>query len=72
MPVDVHDVMELLSTISNNKGLKVTMKQSVKGGVIAGVSTAIGGLVAGPPGLAAGKIYLYEPPWASFILCISL
>lgn len=54
MPIDIKDVMTLLSTLSKEENLRVTVKQSVRGGVIAGLTTAMGGIIAGPPGLAIG------------------
>ncbi|XP_045675147.1 protein C19orf12 homolog isoform X2 [Phyllostomus hastatus] len=54
MSVTVEDVMRLLCSISKEKKMRVTIKHSLRGGVVAGVTTAIGGLLLGPPGLALG------------------
>ena len=56
MPIEVDDVMQLLCTLSDEADLKVSVKESVKGGVITGMAATAGALVMGPPGLAIGKI----------------
>ena len=58
--MDVEDVMRLLTSISEDANLRVTVKESLKGGVIAGCITAAGGLAAGPVGLAVGQY----TPWS--------
>lgn len=55
MPVDVEDLIQLLSVLAGEAGMQVTVKESVKGGIITGVVAAAGGLIMGPPGLAVGK-----------------
>ncbi|XP_074645197.1 protein C19orf12-like [Tubulanus polymorphus] len=57
MPVDVEDLLKLLGTLSDEANLRVNVKESVKGGLIAGLSTAIGGVLLGPPGLAIGGAF---------------
>lgn len=50
------DVMRLCCNLSANQQIKVAVKHSAKGAAVAGGSAFIGGLLAGPPGLAVGKI----------------
>jgi len=40
--------------LSEENGLRVTVKESIKGGVIAGCGALAGGLVGGPVGIAVG------------------
>lgn len=48
--------MRLCSNISANQQIKVAVKNSGKGAAVAGGTAFIGGLLAGPPGLAVGKV----------------
>ncbi|XP_053528177.1 protein C19orf12 homolog [Artibeus jamaicensis] len=56
MPVSVDDVMKLLCSISNKKGLEVVTKGQWRGVMHAGICAGIGGLLAGPPGIAVGGV----------------
>ena len=60
MPVDIDDLIQLLSILADEAGLKATVKESLKGGFITGVMAAAGGLIIGPPGLAVGKGFIYD------------
>lgn len=55
MPLDVDDVLQLLAQLADDTELRVTVKESLKGGVITGAAAVIGGVLLGPPGLAIGK-----------------
>ncbi|KAI3376748.1 hypothetical protein L3Q82_000347 [Scortum barcoo] len=48
------DVMRLCCEISAHDQIKVAVKNSTKGAVVAGGSAFVGGLLAGPPGIAVG------------------
>ncbi|XP_030060254.1 protein C19orf12 homolog [Microcaecilia unicolor] len=54
MPVRINDVMALLCHISDQQKMKVAIKHSGKGALIAGASAFLGGLMGGPPGIAIG------------------
>lgn len=54
MPVDTAAVMHTLATLSDEQDMQVCVKESLKGGLYAGVSTVCGGLLLGPIGLALG------------------
>ena len=54
MVIKYEDILRVITTLGDDENLKITVKQSAKGGLIAGVSCAVGGLIAGPPGLAVG------------------
>ena len=54
MPVSKGDLEKVIKVIADKEALKVTVNNSVKGGVTAGISTAIGGIFLGPVGLAIG------------------
>ncbi|XP_014772542.1 protein C19orf12 homolog [Octopus bimaculoides] len=47
-------ILDILYLISEEENIKVTVSESAKGGLITGISTAIGGVLLGPPGLALG------------------
>lgn len=56
MPVDTQDVIELVSRITCEDGIKVTVKQSLKAGFMAGGGAMVGGLLGGPVGVLIGGV----------------
>ena len=57
------DVMRLCSDLSANQQIKVAVKSSAKGAVVAGGTAFLGGLVGGPPGIAVGEeLIIYTSP----------
>jgi len=54
MVIRTDEIVNIISKLSDESGLKVTVTESVKGGVIAGAACTIGGVLLGPPGLAIG------------------
>lgn len=52
----IDDVMRLCCEISAHDQIKVAVKNSTKGAMVAGGSAFVGGLLCGPPGIAVGKI----------------
>jgi len=54
MPVSVVEFQRVMAILADEDQLKVTVKSSAYGGVVAGVATTVGGIVAGPPGLLIG------------------
>lgn len=54
MPINTVEVLSLVTQVCEDENLRVPIKESVKGGFIAGTTTAIGGLLGGPVGLAVG------------------
>uniref|UniRef100_A0A8C3DTZ3 Uncharacterized protein n=1 Tax=Corvus moneduloides TaxID=1196302 RepID=A0A8C3DTZ3_CORMO len=58
MPIRVDDVMQLLVRIASVKGMKAAVAHSGRGALLTGASAFVGGLLAGPPGIAAGECAL--------------
>lgn len=54
MPVDLQEFIDGLAILADNHNLRVTLQKSGKGALICGTCCFIGGLVAGPVGLAIG------------------
>ncbi|XP_076002956.1 protein C19orf12 homolog [Genypterus blacodes] len=54
MPPRIDDVMRLCCDVSAHQQIKVAVKNSTKGAVAAGGVAFVGGLLAGPAGIAAG------------------
>ncbi|XP_061620989.1 protein C19orf12 homolog [Phyllopteryx taeniolatus] len=52
----VNDVMRLCCDLSAHEHIKVAVKSSAKGALMAGGSAFVGGLVGGPPGIAVGGV----------------
>ncbi|XP_028257314.1 protein C19orf12 homolog [Parambassis ranga] len=48
------DVMRLCCEISSHDQIKVAVKNSTKGAMVAGGTAFVGGLLGGPPGIAVG------------------
>ena len=63
MPVNTSEILSLVSKICEEEKLRVAFTESLKGGFIAGGTTIIGGLLAGPLGLAAGTYILPIAAW---------
>ena len=61
MVIRTDEILSILSKLSDESGLKVTVQESVKGGVVAGTACTIGGVLLGPPGLAiGGKVHIFS------------
>ncbi len=54
MVIRYTDILTAISTISDAEGIGVTVTESAKGGLIAGVGCFAGGVLGGPVGLAVG------------------
>ncbi|KAK2560796.1 hypothetical protein P5673_016599 [Acropora cervicornis] len=54
MPVSAVELQRVLAILADEDQLKVSVKSAGYGGVVAGVTTTIGGLIAGPAGLLVG------------------
>lgn len=54
MPISTSDVIDLLCTLAEEERLKVTLSESLKGGLITGITAAIGAFFLGPMGLPIG------------------
>ena len=54
MPVSAVQLQQVLAILADQDQLKVTVRASGYGGVVACVTTTIGGLIAGPAGLLVG------------------
>ena len=54
MPVSAVELQRVLAILADEDQLKVSVKGAGYGGVVAGVTTTIGGLIAGPAGLLVG------------------
>lgn len=54
MPLSPRDLQRVLAILADEDQLKVTVKSSMYGGVLAGVMTTVGGLLGGPPGMLVG------------------
>lgn len=56
MPISQYDLQRVIAVLADEEELKATVKGSLKGGLLAGITTTLGGLVFGPPGLMVGGI----------------
>lgn len=54
MPVSVTDLQRVMAILADEDELKVTFRGAAYGGVIAGITTTVGGLLGGPAGLLVG------------------
>ncbi|KAF0297567.1 Protein C19orf12 [Amphibalanus amphitrite] len=55
MPLDRHDVMALLAQLAEEEEMRVTVKGSAQGALLAGAGAFFGGLLMGPVGLLIGS-----------------
>lgn len=63
----VDDVMRLCCEISGQEQIKVAVKSAAQGAAMAGSAAFVGGMLAGPPGLAVGGVMgsVFASWWAS-------
>ncbi|XP_077982318.1 protein C19orf12 homolog [Glandiceps talaboti] len=54
MPVNAEELIRLLAMLSEEEQMKVAVRQTLKGGLIAGSFATVGGLLGGPVGIAVG------------------
>lgn len=54
MPINTSEILTLVTQVCEEEKLRVPVKESLKGGAIAFATTTVGGLLAGPVGLAVG------------------
>lgn len=54
MPVDFKEFLDGIAILADNHNMRATVRQSSKGALICGTCCFVGGLLAGPVGLAAG------------------
>lgn len=66
MPINTEQALSLVTQLCEEEKLRVTFKESLKGGAIAGITTIIGGLLGGPIGLAIGK-WSFSSFWGSWM-----
>jgi hypothetical protein len=54
MTIDTNAIMKVVTDIMGERQIQITVKQSLKGAFITGTCSLVGGLIAGPIGLAVG------------------
>lgn len=59
MPINQTELLNVAQTIAEEENLQVTVKESLKGGCIAAGGAIMGGLLAGPVGLAIGIVFSF-------------
>ncbi|XP_063233776.1 protein C19orf12 homolog [Bacillus rossius redtenbacheri] len=56
MPLNTRELLNAASVLAESRNMRVTVKESFKGGCVAGASTMVGGLLLGPAGMLIGGI----------------
>ena len=54
MVIEYNEISNVLTKFAEDEDIRITVKQSAKGGLIAGFICALGGLIAGPIGFIFG------------------
>lgn len=54
MVVNTSALMEAVAVLTDDRNLRVTIQQSGKGALVCGACSFIGGIIAGPVGMAVG------------------
>ncbi|XP_053663296.1 protein C19orf12 homolog [Anopheles marshallii] len=54
MPINTRELLDAVAILTDKNSMRVTLKSSAKGATVAGSSTFVGGLLAGPVGLLVG------------------
>jgi hypothetical protein len=76
MPINSTQLLSVVSQITEDRHVRVTISESVKGGCIAATTTVVGGIVLGPVGLAIGVccawvVNCFHKSWEYFEQIIS-
>jgi hypothetical protein len=54
MTIDTNAIIKVVTDITGDRQIQITAKQSLKGALITGTCSLVGGMLAGPIGLAVG------------------
>jgi hypothetical protein len=54
MPLNSREILNVVTELTEDRRVLVTVRESLKGGCIAATATIIGGIMLGPAGLAVG------------------
>lgn len=54
MPINSRELISVVAQLTEDRHVRVTIRESLKGGCIAATTTVIGGIILGPAGLAIG------------------
>ena len=54
MPINTREILSIVSQLTKDRNVRVTVKESIKGGAITGATSAAGVFLMGPPGVAIG------------------
>lgn len=54
MVINTNQLLSAVAVLTDDHNMRITMKKSGKGALVCGASCFIGGLIAGPVGLAIG------------------
>lgn len=55
MSIATQELLDVVAELATIREMKVALNVTAQCGLMAAVSTMIGGLIAGPPGIAVGK-----------------
>jgi hypothetical protein len=58
MPINSRELLSVVSQLTEDRHVRVTITESLKGGCIAATTTTVGGILLGPVGLAVGVIFM--------------
>lgn len=56
MPVNTKEFFDAVAILTDEREMRVTLKESGKGALLCGTACFVGGVLLGPVGLAAGGI----------------
>ncbi|XP_047096667.1 uncharacterized protein LOC124709062 [Schistocerca piceifrons] len=69
MPLSTREIMDALAIVAEHENVKVAVRKSVTGGVIACLTTICGGLLGGRFGMAIGKRFSFLS--MLFLTCVT-
>jgi len=54
MPINTRELLSVVAQITEDRHVRVTVRESLMGGCVTGSTAAVGGIVLGPPGFILG------------------